>query len=119
MILLWLAIGVVLAIMIARLNESNKLFWATIMAFSIGIAAGSIVNRAVKEDDSVDRSYPTQVTPKTSNPLQILTDDFGGTQCLEPNLVSQDSSCVKLFDRDTLLVDNPFKDVPTDPPETT
>ena len=45
MILIYFVLGFLLALGIARYNQSNKLFWTLFMSFVLGIAGGSIYQK--------------------------------------------------------------------------
>lgn len=92
MILLWLIVALILAIIIARLNESNKLFWVAFMSFAIGIAIESIANKMGQSKDDLTQAYPTQVVDSTLSMNSSLADVPDTTQSLVPNPVSQDST---------------------------
>ena len=65
MILLWFALGTLLAYGIARYNESNKLFWQLFLAFVLGFTATVVCNRAFhseeRSNDNLTQVCPTQV----------------------------------------------------------
>ena len=114
--LLWLIIGLVLAIAIARINKSHKLFWAAFTSFAVGIAAESIITKVNQtEDENLTQVCPTQVVNSTSNAYSFLADVPPTTQSLVPNPASQDttpdSSEASRFPTEC------FKDTLTDPPD--
>lgn len=96
MILLWLAIGIALAIILARLYKSQKLFWIAFTSFTIGIAAESILFKMNRSKDDLTQVYPTQVVSDTSSYYNafssnsLLADVSDTTQSLVPNPVSQE-----------------------------
>lgn len=45
MILAWVFVGLVIAGIIARINQSNKLFWILFTSFMVGIAGSSVYNK--------------------------------------------------------------------------
>lgn len=75
MILIWFIVGIILAIVIARLNYSNKLFWIAFTSFAIGIAGGCIYNsmQNPKEDEDTVKVESTQVSKVTSSTV-LLAD---------------------------------------------
>lgn len=115
MILLWLIIGLVLAIAIARINKSHKLFWAAFTSFTVGIAAESIITKVDQKDETLTQVCPTQVVSHTSNVYSFLADVPPTTQSLVPNPASQDttpgSSEVSSLPKES------YKEALTDPPE--
>ena len=97
MILLWLIIGLVLAIAIARINKSHKLFWAAFTSFAVGIAAESIITKVNQEEkrDLTTQVCPTQEVSYTPNYYSFLADVPPTTQSLVPNPASQDTTPVR------------------------
>lgn len=72
MILLWFICGILLALGIARYNESNKLFWQLSIAFLLGYAITVMVSE--KEDDvNLTQANPTQGQISTPDTFVILT----------------------------------------------
>ena len=110
MILLWLIIGLVLAIAIARINKSHKLFWAAFTSFTVGIAAESIITKVDQKDETLTQVCPTQVVSCTSNAYSFLADVPPTTQSLVPNPASQDTT------PGSSEVES-YKEALTDPPE--
>ena len=93
MITLWLILGLVLAIAIARINQSNKLFWAAFTSFAVGIAAESLICQGDQnEEESLTQVCPTQVVSSTPNAYSFLADVPPTTQSLVPNPASQDTT---------------------------
>jgi len=116
MIVLWLIIGIMLAIAFARVNKSHKLFWAAFTSFAIGIAAESVINKVgQKEEDPTTQVCPTQVVDSASNYYSFLADVPPTTQSLVPNPVSQDSTPDK--GGASNLPAESFKETLTDPPD--
>ena len=116
MILLWLIIGLVLAIAIARINKSHKLFWAAFTSFAVGIAAESVITKVnQKEEEPLTQVCPTQVVSCAPNAYSFLADVPPTTQSLVPNPASQDttpgSSGVNNLPTES------YKETLTDPPE--
>lgn len=116
MILFWLIIGLMLAIGIARINRSNKLFWAAFTSFAVGIAVESIITKVnQKEDEVLTQVCPTQVVSGSSNAYAFLADVPPTTQSLVPNPVSQDTTPV--LSEEPNLPTESFKETLTDPPD--
>lgn len=116
MILVWFIVGLVLAIFIARINNSNKLFWAAFTSFTLGIAAASIINTVNQEEEEVPTQVcPTQAVVDAPNYYSFLADVPPTTLSLVPNPVSQDStpdnSGEPNFPKESI------KDTLTDPPD--
>lgn len=88
MILIWLVLALVLAIAIARVYKSNKLFWVAFTSLSLGIATESLINRTSKEDTIV-QVQPMHVVKGTSNCYSFLADVPPTAQSLEPNHASK------------------------------
>ena len=96
MITLWLIAGLVLAIAIARINQSNKLFWAAFTSFAVGIAAESLICQGDQnEEEGLTQVCPTQVVSSSSNAYAFLADVPPTTQSLVPNPASQDTTPVR------------------------
>lgn len=115
MILLWFLVGLVLAIIIARLNESNKLFWIAFTSFAFGIAVESIVHKMDQSKDDLAQVCPIQVVVDASNSICSLADEIDTTRCLVPNPVGQDTTPEASEGNFTLS--KCFKDTLTEPPE--
>lgn len=116
MILLWLIIGTLLAICIARIEKSYKLFWAAFTSFAIGIAAESVITKVSQEEtDSTTQVCLTQAVDSTSNYSSFLADVPSTTQSLVPNPVSQDTTPEKSGVQS--IPTESFKKTLTDPPE--
>lgn len=116
MILLWLIIGIVLAIAIARINRSNKLFWAAFTSFALGIAVESIVTKVDHdEDETLTQVYPTQVVDGSSNYYSFLADVPPTCESLVPDPVGQDSTLEASEGGD--LFGESHKETLTDPPD--
>ena len=116
MIILYVIIGVMLAMAIARVNKSNKLFWAALLSFMIGIAAESIINKvSQKEENNPAQLCPTQVVSSTSNAFAFLADVPPTTQSLVPNLASQDTTPDS--NRVVYPPTESFKETLTEPPD--
>ena len=95
-ILLWIVVAFLLALAIARYNESNKTFWVLFISLLIGIAGGSVYTKLIQTNQSEDNSYegvsPTQALPSQSDTC-LLADLMTGTQsCYKPELVSQENT---------------------------
>lgn len=93
-ILLWIVVAFLLALAIARYNESNKTFWILFISLLIGIAGGSVYAKLTQNNQSEPNSYegvsPTQATPSQSDTC-LLADLMTGTpSCFKPELVSQE-----------------------------
>lgn len=116
MILLWLIIGLVLAIAIARINKSHKLFWAAFTSFAVGIAAESVITKVnQKEEEPLTQVCPTQVVSCTPNAYSFLADVPPTTQSLVPNPASQDTTPGS-SEVSNLPMES-YKETLTDPPE--
>lgn len=116
MILLWLIIGLVLAIAIARINKSHTLFWAAFTAFAVGIAAESVITKVNQtEDKALTQVCPTQEVSCTPNLYSFLADVPPTTQSLVPNPASQDTT-PDSSEASTLPTES-FKETLSDPPE--
>lgn len=77
MILTWVFVGLLLAWAIARINQSNKLFWILFTSFMVGIAGSSIYNkcRATQCETESSSYYHTLLTCNTMNITRSVTID--------------------------------------------
>ena len=93
MVTIWLIVGIVLAICIARINQSNKLFWAAFTSFAVGIAAESLICQGDQtEEEGLTQVCPTQAVSSSSNAYAFLADVPPTTQSLVPNPAGQDTT---------------------------
>lgn len=65
MVLLWFLLAFMMAFLIGRYNESNKLFWQLVLSFAIGISGAYVVERSFFNEEEKDviehvNSHPTQ-----------------------------------------------------------
>lgn len=96
MILLWLTLSVLLAGLIARYNESNKLFWILFTSFVIGIAGGHVYQKFTSAT-SHSKEYCIQASPIQGAPFSVATANVTTENGLlpmcttVPDPVSQDS----------------------------
>lgn len=116
MVLTWLTVGLAIAVVIARINQSNKLFWAAFTSLMLGIAVGSLINRVDQDEENLTTQVcPTQTVVETPSYDSLLADVPSTTQSFVPNTVSKDSTLVP--SEESLLHKEPFKKTPTDPPD--
>jgi hypothetical protein len=115
MVLTWLIVGLAIAVAIARINQSNKLFWAAFTSLMLGIAVGSLINRVDQDEESLTQVYPTQMVVETPSSYSFLADVPTTTQSFVPNTVSKDSTLI--ISEVTSLHKEPFKKTLTDPPD--
>mgnify|MGYP006872997372 CR=1 FL=1 len=115
MIVTWLIIALVLAIIIARLNQSNKLFWIAFTSFAVGIAIESVINKVDQSKEDLTRAYPTQVVVETPNCYSFLADVPTTDQSLVPNPASQDTT--PEASEGNFALSDVHKDVATEPPD--
>lgn len=70
--------AVLLALGIARYNESNKLFWTLLTCFILGIACTKVVYDTFSEkeqsEQSLNQAYPTQGLLTTENTFMLFTN---------------------------------------------
>jgi len=73
------ALGIVLITLIARYNESNKLFWTLLTCFTLGFVGTKLIYDAFSKEESkviVDKVQPTQALAVTPGSLvYLLADD--------------------------------------------
>lgn len=115
MIVTWLIVGLILAIIIARINKSNKLFWIAFTSFAVGIAAESVIVKVGQSKEDLTQACPTQVVMGTPSYYSFLADVPYTDQSLVPNPASQDTT------PDSSEVDftlgESHKEVSTEPPD--
>lgn len=77
MILAWVFVGLLIAWAIARINQSNKLFWILFTSFMVGIAGSSIYNKCRATQCKTESSsyYHTLSTCNTMNLNDFVTID--------------------------------------------
>lgn len=70
--------AVLLALGIARYNESNKLFWTLLTCFILGIACTKVVYDTFSEkeqsEQSLNQAYPTQGLLPTANTFVLFNN---------------------------------------------
>ena len=70
--------AVLLALGIARYNESNKLFWTLLTCFILGIACTKVVYDTFSEkeqsEQSLNQAYPTQGLLPTANAFVLFNN---------------------------------------------
>jgi hypothetical protein len=75
--------AVLLALGIARYNQSNKLFWTLLTCFILGIACTKVVYDTFSEkeqsEQSLDQAYPTQGLLPTANAFVLFDNTVGYT----------------------------------------
>ena len=71
MVLLELLTGIILITLIAKYNESNRLFWQLLLAFIGGYTAAQVVNQITSEKAKTELTqvYPTQAPMMTSGTI--------------------------------------------------
>lgn len=73
-------IGTLLALGIARYNESNKLFWILFISFIMGIAAVNVLDNAFgkkeQSSESFNQAYPTQGLCTVDNAFVCIFEDI-------------------------------------------
>lgn len=55
--ILWVFVGLLIAFALARINQSNKLFWILFTSFVVGIASSSVYSRYRKQCKTESSSY--------------------------------------------------------------
>lgn len=72
-------LGIVLIVLLARYNESNKLFWTLLTCFTLGFVGSTLVYKTFYKKESkakVEQVQPTQALAMTSGSLiYLLADD--------------------------------------------
>lgn len=90
------AVAVILAVLIARYNESNKLFKILFCSLLIGMACGAIAIKFVRNNANNDdkNNGAIQVAPTQESPIVVFDVDammFDDTLTVKANPVSKDS----------------------------
>lgn len=89
-ILLWVIVGILTALGIARINQSNKLFWILFTSFMVGIAGSSLyVKLNEPSEDVTTQVYSTQVSNGTLDTSLLASDIPTTPSCYMPNPVGQ------------------------------
>lgn len=97
--LLWVLLGVVLAWALARINQSNKLFWILFTSFMVGIAGAALMNKVVsaQSENEIIQTCITQSSEVTSDSCPVTGDLLMTPSSLVPNSVGKTQSDVKDF----------------------
>lgn len=102
MILFWFFIGVLGVYLIARYNQSNKLFWILLLSFVGMFTVGTICAKANRIENR-NKTFHTQVCPTqlkliTSSEGSFVTDDFSSST------VTSVKTCVPVSKDNTLAI---------------
>lgn len=97
--LMLFVLGIVLITLLARYNESNKLFWTLLVCYTLGFVGTKLAFDALRTDESkvtVDQIQPTQGLAVTqSSLLYLLADDTASASVKETsNLVGKANETV-------------------------
>lgn len=113
MILLEVLAGAIAAGLIARYNESNKLFWILFMSFVIGIAGQSVIRIATEPDNSDSKTLihdaPTQSLHTVFTFGNVVTEnniaypEFNPTSVVQEHLDANESFAVSECYVDALI----------------
>lgn len=97
MTVLWFILGILIIFAIARYNESNKLFWALLLAYTLGFAVTKMVYDSHNGEEQSDKNL-TQVcsTQMPTNSVALYT--LFTTECmLEPVDVTDPNTVGKIY----------------------
>ena len=74
MVLFWFIIGVIAITLIARYNESDKLFWKLFLAFVLGFASAKMYYHLTNErnENTLTQVSPTQASMELSGIAQFF-----------------------------------------------
>lgn len=88
MILLWLTLAVLLAGLIARYNQSNKLFWILFTSFVVGIAGGALYLKGTShgKEQAMEMAQPIQGSTSYAN---VTSDVLTTEDTIVPDPVSK------------------------------
>lgn len=84
-------VAIILAVLIARYNESNKLFKILFISLLLGMAGGAIAIKLLHDDKN---NGTTQVAPTQGSPMVVFDMDamlFGDTLAIEAKPASEGS----------------------------
>lgn len=99
-----------IALLFARYNESNKLFWTLFVSLTLGIAGVNMVYNTCEQEQSeqsLDQAYPTQGLPVAKDTCMCFFDNT------DPALVKETSKPVsKAFTPDNIEQQFTLSDVP-------
>lgn len=94
MTLLWCILAIIVAILVSRYNQSNKLFWILLISFLSGIAGAAVFNKMSSKESSKEKLTQVCPTQGVSDVSDVLNPLAGTGQiptlCLELNPVSKD-----------------------------
>lgn len=105
MTLFWCLAAIAVALIIARYNQSNKLFWILMISFLTGIAGAAIYDKLSNGKDDQSEEQLTQVCPTQNidilaQTIMCLEPTSMTVKCVKPTSVSQDNTpenCEPLF----------------------
>ena len=73
--------AILVAILFARYNESNKLFWTLFVSLTLGIAGVKVLydtcGHKEQSEQSLDQAYPTQALPVAKDTCLCFFDNIG------------------------------------------
>lgn len=93
---LWFLLGVALIFIIARYNESNKLFWILFLSFIMGFAGAKMLLDSTSSDEqsngNLTQVCPTQVPfDGIATTLFITSANLAASKVTDSNPVSQET----------------------------
>ena len=84
-------LGTLLALCIARYNESNKLFWQLMLAFILGYTATVMVDRTIngseRNDEALVQVSPTQTPIIATNVFTLVNNAEAPEEVTDPESV--------------------------------
>lgn len=113
---LWVIVAFIVSVLVARYNQSNKLFWQLFTAFIVGIAGTHIYNKVTTNDESYVDSVvaPSQEFHCTSATAMLpVTEVSNEAESRKLHSVSSDSNITDsdyaelVVSNDRGLVNNP------------
>ena len=93
---LWFLLGVALIFIIARYNESNKLFWILFLSFIMGFAGAKMLLDSTSSDEqsngNLTQVCPTQVPfDGIATTLFVISANLAASKVTDSNPVSQET----------------------------
>lgn len=111
----WIVVAFIVSVLVARYNQSNKLFWQLFTAFVVGIAGTHIYNKLTNDESYVDSVVaPSQEFHCTSATAMLpVTEASNETESRKLHPMSSDSNITDsdyaelVVSNDHGLVNNP------------
>ena len=118
MILAWIFVGLFIALAIARIEQSNKLFWILFTSFMVGIAGSSVYNkcRESKCETSSSNHCLTLLTCDTMSHTDSVTIDE--SMCMSAPALTAAGNGKLEFNDEVVALSKCCVETRTEPPRT-